>query len=77
MPKPIENPIISYLVNQGIQNQYIHEHIGFGKMNKQLYYYLMNKGETYNHSLHVERFSLNGNLSPSQETLQHSSNVTQ
>ena len=34
MPKPIENPIIIYLANQGMPNQYIHEHIYFGKMNQ-------------------------------------------
>ena len=34
MPKPIENPIIIYLADQGMPNQYIHEHIYFGKMNQ-------------------------------------------
>jgi len=45
MPKPIENPIITYLVDQGMPSQYIHEHIYFGKMNQQLYYYLKNEGK--------------------------------
>jgi len=43
MPKPIVNPIITYMAYQGIRSQYIHEHIYFEKMNQQLYYYLKNK----------------------------------
>jgi len=72
MPKPIGNLIIICLADQGMPKQYINEHIYFGKMNQKLYYYLKNKGEAYNHSLDVERLSLSGNRSPSQETLQHS-----
>jgi len=45
MPKLITNPIITYLAYQGMPRQYIHEHIYFGKMNQQLYYYLKNKGK--------------------------------
>ena len=69
MPKPIANPIITYLADQGMPSQYIPKHIYFGKMNQKLYYYLKNKGEDFNHRLDVERLSLSGNPSPSQETL--------
>ena len=72
MPKAIANSIVTYLADQGMPSQYIHGYIYFGKMKQQLYYYLKNKGEAYNHSLDVERLSLSGNPSPSQETLQHS-----
>ena len=70
MPKPIANPIITYLVVQGMPSQYIHEHIYFEKINQQLYYYSNNKSESYNHSLDVERVPLSGNTSPSQENFQ-------
>lgn len=36
-------------------------------MNQQLYYYLKNKGEAYNHSLDVDGLSLSGNPSPTKK----------